>query len=537
MPDASTLRRKAEAESDAEPPKKESPLSPLGLGGQIARREFPRYGDFVILYGSHALVLPVVLERGRVSNSRLGNYRHDDIVSTAYGSKVQDRKSKRWLVVLHPSPDLFSLALTHRTQILYHSDISLVLMLLDACPGKRICEAGTGSGSLSCHLARAVAPVGHVFTYEFHRQRKLDAEADFKRLGLASHLSSFHRDVCAEGFVRVPAVGSEGEYADLAATSASPAAAGAASAEGSDARAASGASCDGDPREQAVPAAGSIDGLFLDVPSPWLALDHVDTALREGGRFVNFSPCIEQVQRVCECLHERGYHGIQTFEVFRKPWGVWTTKPAARSLAPREGESPAEPGLARDAKRPKRGDTEPPAAEAPNQPPPPSGGEGKVKETQKPAAATASRKANRNKPRSADDGDGCQGLGSAKDVSLATFPLLISQLLGQSVPEEFWTPAMQLEGSKSEEGDCEQGAGASKSPRDGGCASRTDGSSSAKEGFIGIDRTQTEAKRRIVPIDFEATHYPLPLRGHTGYLTVAVKQRTRALSGKLSEPC
>jgi len=59
-------------------------------------------------------------------------------------------------------------SLAQRTQILYTPDISQVIFRLQLQPGFKVCESGTGSGSLSTSLTKKIAPTGHLFTFEFN---------------------------------------------------------------------------------------------------------------------------------------------------------------------------------------------------------------------------------------------------------------------------------------------------------------------------------------------------------------------------------
>ena len=162
--------------------------------------------------------------------------------------------------------------LPHRTQILYHPDISVVLAGLELKPGCVVIESGTGSGSLTTALARCVAPHGRVRTFEFNAERVRRATEEFRNNGLEPVVHVTHRDVEADGF------GAEME--------------------------------------------GRADGVFLDLPSPWRAAEAAAAALRPGGCVCNFSPCVEQVGRAAEALARAGVAELTTVECILRHWEV-----------------------------------------------------------------------------------------------------------------------------------------------------------------------------------------------------------------------
>lgn len=64
-----------------------------------------------------------------------------------------------------------TLALPHRTQILYLPDIAFITSFLNIVPGSSVIEAGTGSGSFSHSLVRTVGGTGTVHSFEYHEER------------------------------------------------------------------------------------------------------------------------------------------------------------------------------------------------------------------------------------------------------------------------------------------------------------------------------------------------------------------------------
>ena len=212
-----------------------------------------------------------------IHHSRIGKYPHNEIIGKSYGTKIQSHEGKKSVYILRMTPEMWTRALPHRTQIIYLPDIAFITQMLDLKAGYRVIECGTGSGSFSHSLARALSPNGHLFTFEYHELRAELAKKEFEEHKLSPSLVTIqHRDVCKNGF------GMGGE-------------------------------------------SGFVDAVFLDLPAPWEAVAHAKEALNPAKltRICCFSPCIEQVQKTCAALRVNGFTDIEMFECLSKEHSVY----------------------------------------------------------------------------------------------------------------------------------------------------------------------------------------------------------------------
>ena len=218
-----------------------------------------RSGDLVILYFEDESMDYLYLrpENFAKHSGKFGDFDHRDFVGKEFGSQIFSRTNKvgrrgkqssekGWLYALCPTPELWTEVLPHRTQIVQTSDQAVICFQLSLWDGKIVIEAGTGSGAMTTAMARCVMPRGSVRTFEFNEVRAQKARDEFEMNGLTEPLVvPRYRDVCGEGF--------------------------------------------GMSKE--------ADAIFLDLPEPWLAVDHAIEACKHGARFCSYSPCIEQVQK------------------------------------------------------------------------------------------------------------------------------------------------------------------------------------------------------------------------------------------------
>jgi hypothetical protein len=146
----------------------------------------------VIVYERHDRMKAVIVARNGELQNRFGVFPHNEWIGKPFGCRVVGKKGGGFVFLLAPTPELWTLVLPHRTQILYVADISFVISFLELRPGSVMLESGTGSGSLTHSLARAVAPSGHVHTFDFHEQRALAAKYVPIPLSLSLSLSLTH---------------------------------------------------------------------------------------------------------------------------------------------------------------------------------------------------------------------------------------------------------------------------------------------------------------------------------------------------------
>jgi len=230
-----------------------------------------QYGDMVVLYGGYQTMNQLKIEKGKIFNSKKGHFPHDTMVGKKYGDKIHSTQGAGWLTLLPLSTSLWTLSCPRKTEILYQTDISIIVLRLRLKPGCQVVESGTGSGSLSIHIMQAIAPHGHLYTFEFHDKRAEGARETFKENKVDHLVTVGCRDVCKEGF------GLPTEFADA---------------------------------------------VFLDLPSPWTAIQAAKECLKSGSYLCSFSPCMEQVQKTCEALSHHKFTDLTTLECLQRPWDV-----------------------------------------------------------------------------------------------------------------------------------------------------------------------------------------------------------------------
>lgn len=189
-----------------------------------------------------------------------GIIRHNDLVGLPWGSSIVSHIGKPFLF-LEPSLHDLVLYIRRKSQIIFPKDIGYILLRLSIGHGKRVIEAGTGSGALTMALAWAVGPTGGVFSYDRRQDMQALAIQNLARVGLENRVQFRIRDL-EDGF----------EETD-------------------------------------------VDALFLDLPQPHLYLPQVCTALCNGGTLGAILPTSNQVSELLRGLKSHHFNHVEVCEI------------------------------------------------------------------------------------------------------------------------------------------------------------------------------------------------------------------------------
>ncbi|BEJ11218.1 hypothetical protein CspHIS471_0106400 [Cutaneotrichosporon sp. HIS471] len=240
-------------------------------------RQAIQEGDIVIIFMSRDNMTAITVTKGQTFHNKFGKYVHDEMIGIKFGSKMHSPPPQSgYIHLLRPTPELWTLSLPHRTQILYMTDIAYIAMRLGVRVGGKVIEAGTGSGSMTHSLSRTVGQRGKVHSFEYHKSRFEKAGEEFVEHGL-KNIELQHRNVCKDGF--------------------------------------------GDVRD--------AEAIFLDLPAPWEAIPHAPEVLNPNviTRICCFSPCLEQVLKTVTALRAEGFSDISTQEVLTRTYDLMMPPP------------------------------------------------------------------------------------------------------------------------------------------------------------------------------------------------------------------
>jgi tRNA (adenine57-N1/adenine58-N1)-methyltransferase len=228
-------------------------------------------GDLVLLIDRKERRYLITLEAGAEFHSHHGPLRHDDLIGSPEGSEIRTTKGHRFRA-FRPTLADYVLKMPRGATVVYPKDVGQILVAADIYPGARVLEAGTGSGSLTLALLRAVGPKGTVHTF--------DIREDFH----ATAMRNIERYAGPD-----PNVGSL------------------------DARL-------GDVYEDVLDV--EVDRCVLDLTEPWRAMPNVERALRPGGILCVYMPTVTQVMKITEALSPANWMLVKTFETMQRGWNV-----------------------------------------------------------------------------------------------------------------------------------------------------------------------------------------------------------------------
>ncbi|MCH2380258.1 MAG: tRNA (adenine-N1)-methyltransferase [Nitrososphaerales archaeon] len=235
--------------------------------------------DFVLFYLSPRKKWLIQVSPGKQVHTHAGYIEVEDVIGKEYGQSVMTN-TKQEIYLLYPRLNDYIFKSKRATQILYPKDMAIIASWTDLSHGKKVIEAGTGSGSLSCFIANLIRPDGHLYSYDVREESHEIAKKNIEKAGLSEFVTLQIKDA---------KLGLEEKDMDVA---------------------------------------------ILDLGDPWTLIKTMKGCLRPGGTLASVSPTINQVEKVVIELQNEGFLEIETLEILMREMEVreGKTRPAMRMV-------------------------------------------------------------------------------------------------------------------------------------------------------------------------------------------------------------
>ncbi len=205
-----------------------------------------------------------VSDTGKDMHTQYGFIKSKELQDAKDGDILKTNTGKDVAIFTPSFIDLYE-KIKRQAQIIPLKDIGLIISETGISPDWKIFDSGSGSGALSCFLAH-LASKGKVFTYDIREDHMAICQKNIDLFELKNITCSIH-DVYT-GFPQ--------KNADL---------------------------------------------ITLDLPEPWLAVNHAKEALKIGGFLVSYSPSVPQMADFVNSIPQGLVH-LKTIEIIEREWEV-----------------------------------------------------------------------------------------------------------------------------------------------------------------------------------------------------------------------
>jgi tRNA (adenine57-N1/adenine58-N1)-methyltransferase catalytic subunit len=219
-------------------------------------------GDVVALQDEKQRVYLIDTKNSTDKYKGVGVFDPKDLVGKKYGSETTIGAKNFFLFPISIHDALTGLK--RKAQIILAKDAGQIIVYCSITPGKKVLEAGIGSGSLTTVLALIVGETGQVISYDNREDFIEHAKKNLSTTKLLNRVITKHKDVTT-GI----------EETDL-------------------------------------------DVVILDMPNPWDAIDHAWEALIPGGYLCTYSPLISQVEQSVKEIQKYPFTNVKTIETIER---------------------------------------------------------------------------------------------------------------------------------------------------------------------------------------------------------------------------